>query len=341
MGRLIEGTRTNNGSTPGTFRGSPGVYVNERKLRLLIGLPPNGQATPAPQRRAAGFARSTSNGAASRPKPWCGARSCAGSAGMSRAGNWSWWPARTSCCRRLDLVGRYRWRGFGDDLIDPNDGPRFDNAYADLTERRFSGMAVGRRVFHAALVCAKRRRVCGMPNCTWPARKCVLLEQERQVVNDLSAARRRAEPGLRRAADRRQSRRGRQTAAAVDPGGLRRGQGKGGLLHRCWMHSGDTPKPRSATSSRGSNTRWPSAMCISRRALLDYCCVALSEGSWPCDAVPGRDERERSAGHPQTLDYRLQARRRSQHRPPVRGIGAASRIVPTPTPAPLPGLEPT
>ncbi len=40
-GRLIDGTRTNNGSTGGTFRGSGGVYVVERRLRLLIGLPIN------------------------------------------------------------------------------------------------------------------------------------------------------------------------------------------------------------------------------------------------------------------------------------------------------------
>ena len=40
VGRELEGTRTNNGSTPGTFRGLPGVHVAERKLRLLMGLPP-------------------------------------------------------------------------------------------------------------------------------------------------------------------------------------------------------------------------------------------------------------------------------------------------------------
>jgi len=41
VGRPLEQTQTNNGSRPGTFRGLPGVYVNERRLRLLIGLPPN------------------------------------------------------------------------------------------------------------------------------------------------------------------------------------------------------------------------------------------------------------------------------------------------------------
>jgi outer membrane protein TolC len=40
-GRPIDGTRTYNGSTGGTFRGNGGIRVSERKLRLMIGLPIN------------------------------------------------------------------------------------------------------------------------------------------------------------------------------------------------------------------------------------------------------------------------------------------------------------
>jgi hypothetical protein len=38
-GRLVNGTRTYNGSTGGTFEGIGGVYVAERRLRLIIGAP--------------------------------------------------------------------------------------------------------------------------------------------------------------------------------------------------------------------------------------------------------------------------------------------------------------
>ncbi|MGH7129746.1 MAG: TolC family protein, partial [Planctomycetaceae bacterium] len=38
-GRLLEGTRTDNGSSGGTFRGTGGVLVAERRLRLLMGVP--------------------------------------------------------------------------------------------------------------------------------------------------------------------------------------------------------------------------------------------------------------------------------------------------------------
>src|SRR5690606_39038557 len=37
-GRLLDGTRTNNGSRGGTFRGTGGVHVVERRLRLLMGI---------------------------------------------------------------------------------------------------------------------------------------------------------------------------------------------------------------------------------------------------------------------------------------------------------------
>jgi hypothetical protein len=47
-GRPIDGTRTNNGSTGGTFRGIGGVRICERKLRLLIGLPINDGMLIAP-----------------------------------------------------------------------------------------------------------------------------------------------------------------------------------------------------------------------------------------------------------------------------------------------------
>jgi hypothetical protein len=40
-GRLVDGTRTNNGSFGGTFRGNGGLRICERRLRLLMGLPIN------------------------------------------------------------------------------------------------------------------------------------------------------------------------------------------------------------------------------------------------------------------------------------------------------------
>ena len=43
MGYPEEGTRTFNGTQPGTFRALPGVQLAERRLRLLMGLPATGE----------------------------------------------------------------------------------------------------------------------------------------------------------------------------------------------------------------------------------------------------------------------------------------------------------
>ncbi|MFM7926709.1 MAG: TolC family protein, partial [Pirellula sp.] len=40
-GRVLDGTRSNNGSTGGTFRGTGGVRISERRLRLILGMPIN------------------------------------------------------------------------------------------------------------------------------------------------------------------------------------------------------------------------------------------------------------------------------------------------------------
>ena len=42
-GRPLDGTRTNNGSTGGTFRSTGGVRISERRLRLILGMPINDQ----------------------------------------------------------------------------------------------------------------------------------------------------------------------------------------------------------------------------------------------------------------------------------------------------------
>ena len=42
-GRPLDGTRSNNGSTGGTFRSTGGVRISERRLRLILGMPINDQ----------------------------------------------------------------------------------------------------------------------------------------------------------------------------------------------------------------------------------------------------------------------------------------------------------
>lgn len=95
---------------------------------------------------------------------------------------------------RLDLVGKYRVRGFGQDLFggainsnsqDPN--VRFENAYGNLATGQFQesqvgmefSMPLGYRQGHAAVTQAEFRLA---------RERAVLHEQERQVVHDAGNA---------------------------------------------------------------------------------------------------------------------------------------------------------
>jgi hypothetical protein len=89
---------------------------------------------------------------------------------------------------RLDLTGRYRWRGFGHDLIAPADPANsFDNAYANLTSGQFQewelgfmySMTVGFRREHAAVRNSQMRVA---------RERAILEEQQRQTIHDLADA---------------------------------------------------------------------------------------------------------------------------------------------------------
>jgi hypothetical protein len=90
---------------------------------------------------------------------------------------------------RLDAVGRYRWRGFGDDLIDPDGGdlPRFDNAYGDLTTGDFQEWQLG---VELSLPIGFRRAHAGVRNAelALARARAILRDQQREVVHELADA---------------------------------------------------------------------------------------------------------------------------------------------------------
>jgi len=90
---------------------------------------------------------------------------------------------------RFDITGRYRWRGFGHDLLDPHrvGRGRFDNAFNTLTGGDFQEWTLGAeleiplgyRQAHAKVRNAQLRLA---------RNRAVLKEQERKVVQELSDA---------------------------------------------------------------------------------------------------------------------------------------------------------
>lgn len=170
-----------------TFRGTGGVLANERRLRLLLDLPivdgrlirPADEPIVAPVAFAWGECvdEALVRRVELRRQRWEIQRS-----------ELELLAAKNYLLPRLDAVGRYRWRGFGHDLLatqGPN--PRFDNALEDLVTGDFQEwqmgveyrFPVGFRQAHAGYRQAQLNL----------ARDRALLEaQERDVVADLTNA---------------------------------------------------------------------------------------------------------------------------------------------------------
>lgn len=185
-GRLIDGTRANNGSTGGTVRGVPGVYVAERRLRLLLGLPTtDGRLLrPVDEPITAEVVMDWSqliNEAVSRREELRRQRRVVQRHEFELAAT------RNLLKPQLDLVGLYRWRGFGHDLIELGDDGPFGNAVDDLTSGDFQewqlgmelSVPIGFRRAHNAL----RHYEIQIAHD-----RALLKEQEQQIIHDLSNA---------------------------------------------------------------------------------------------------------------------------------------------------------
>lgn len=143
-GRLVDGTRTNNGSMGGTFRGTGGVLVAERRLRRLMNLPASDgkllRPVDEPILAPVHFDwDEIANQAVERRAELRRQRF------VVRRRELELIASKNHLLPRLDAVGRYRFRGFGNDLIDSDGGslPRFDNAYEDLMTGDFQEWQLG------------------------------------------------------------------------------------------------------------------------------------------------------------------------------------------------------
>jgi hypothetical protein len=186
-GRLVERTRTNNGSMGGTFRGIGGVHATERRLRMFMGIPINDgklirPSDKPPEAKISFDWCAIAEEALARRPELRRQQSMVERANMELVAN------RNFLLPRLDLTGRYRWRGFGHDLIAPADPANsFDNAYANLTSGQFQewelgfmySMTVGFRREHAAVRNSQMRVA---------RERAILEEQQRQTIHDLADA---------------------------------------------------------------------------------------------------------------------------------------------------------
>jgi len=185
-GKLIDGTRTNNGSTGGTFRGSGGIQVVERRLRLLTGLPINDgrliRPSDEPLKVRMSFnwesclIEALSRREELRRQKW-----------MIKKREAELVANKNFLLPRLDVTGRYRWRGFGNDLFPEGGTGPFNNAMDDLMTGQFQewqagvelSFPIGFRKAYAAIRHSEMQLA---------RERAVLHEQERSVVYELSNA---------------------------------------------------------------------------------------------------------------------------------------------------------
>lgn len=184
-GRTIDGTRVNNGSFGGTFRGTGGVRVAERRLRMLVGLPINDglliQPADTPPIAPVAFDWSLSIASALhnreelRQQRW-----------RIKQRELELIANRNFVQPNLDLIARYRYRGLGNRLYGdyaPTSGTGTESFFDGETQEWALGveysLPVGFRRAHAAI---RNSQLALSQEIE------ILREQERQVHLGLSNA---------------------------------------------------------------------------------------------------------------------------------------------------------
>jgi hypothetical protein len=303
VGRPVQATQTNNGSNPGTFRATPGVYVAERKLRFIIGLPPNDNWLIRP-------ADEPPVSPVSFDWPTIAAEALVQREELRRQ-RWEvkrreleLIAAKNFLLPNLDFVGRYRYRGFGHELIDPDRSgkPQFDNAFMDLTSGKFQewqmgmefSVPIGFRQGHTAVRNAELNIM---------RARALLREQELQIAHDLSTAVSEAD----RAYTLLQTEINRLIAAKQQLDALQAAYEADKVEFFVVL---DAQRRLAEAEDLYHQARVEYVVALrnvhyEKGTLLSYCGVVLGEGPWPLQAYLDAAQRERLRVLRLSTDYRL------------------------------------
>ncbi|MFO0999483.1 MAG: TolC family protein [Planctomycetaceae bacterium] len=182
-GRVVQGTQNRNGSTGGTLRGSSGVQIAERRLRLLAGMSINDdeliRPVEEPSEAEVIFYWDTVMQEALIRRPELRRQQL-----TIHKRQMELLAARNFLNPRLDTVGRYRFRGFGHDLLAPSDqSSSVGNMMLGNNQEWYVGLEytvpLGYRKGHLAVSNAE---------ILLSRDRAILQAQEREVVHDLSNA---------------------------------------------------------------------------------------------------------------------------------------------------------
>jgi hypothetical protein len=305
-GEPFESTRNWNGLPSGSFRPTGGVLMAERRLRLLMGLPPSDckllRPTEEPNQAKVTFdwcevvGEATTRRAELRRQKW-----------QVRRRELELMASKNYLLPRLDGVGRYRWRGFGDDLfpIDPAPPPpdeQFDGAYSNLTGGDFQEWQLGFELtvpigFRQAHVAARNA------DLMLARERAILKDQQREVVHEAADA----VAEMDRAYTVMQTSYNRLVATRDQNDSVRATyeEGKGEVPLDLYLES-QRRLVDAETEYFLNRARYSLAtknVHFVKGTLLDYDGIYLAEGPWPGKAYHDAAEREATRGKPRPLNY--------------------------------------
>jgi hypothetical protein len=312
-GELLDGTRVGNGTGGGIFRPTGGVLVAERRLRVLMGLSPTDgrliRPADEPVMAKVDFdweqstAESAVRRAELRRQKW-----------NIRRRELELIASKNFLMPRLDAIGRYRWRGFGDDLTGNESGGlgQFNSAYGNLATGNFQEWQLG---LEFSLPIGFRQAHAGVRNAELllARDRALLRDQQREVIRELSDAIAEtdrtfvvAQTSYNRLIASRQ-----QHEALVVPFEENKEVSLDLLL--------DAQRRLLESEVRYYRALAEYALAVKnvhfiKGTLLDYDGVYLSEGPWPGEAYADAADLESMRGKPRPLNY-------ASKRAPVVGWG--------------------
>ena len=184
-GRPDSGTSSNNGSTAGTFRPVSGLKVAERRFRFLVGLSMSDDNRIRPVDEPV-VAPTTYDRDSCLKTAFANRSELKRQLEQIRQVELQMIAAENALLPQLDLVGRYRFRGFGSDLIGDSSIPN-DSASADLFNGDFQEWQLGMEV---NIPLGSRREFAAIRNIEQRLlrERSVLNEQKRQITADIGNA---------------------------------------------------------------------------------------------------------------------------------------------------------
>jgi outer membrane protein TolC len=324
-GYLVDGTRTDNGSPGGTFRGTGGVYVAERRLRMLIGMPPTDGRLLRPSDEPLSaplkfdWAETTREAVLRRAE-------LRRQRFETRRYELEWIASKNFLLPQLDTIGRYRWRGFGNNLLDSDSKGvgEFDNAYNNLFHGDFQEWQVGMEL---TVPLGYRRGATAVRNAELhlARSRALLLEQEHLVLHNVANAVAETD----RAFTVSQTAYNRLDAARNQLEAI-----------RAAFDSDKAPLDLLLEAQRRlaeAESRYFRALAeyavavknvhFTKGTLLDYDGVYLSEGGWPLAAYQDASIREQRRGQPHELNYASSQAPRVSHGPYDQRPGSVSHTI--------------